>query len=134
MTRQAASPARPRAVSPARRSSRPQVSSISMAGLEPALGPAQPDPGDPLLARMTSADPTVTDPMNPQGWNRYSYVGNDPLAFTDPNGFSWFSNFWHGIEHAFSNAWHAVTHFIATHELFRAILQIGINAILSPFV
>ena len=43
---------------------------------------------DPLLARMTSADPTVTDPMNPQGWNRYSYVGNDPLAFTDPDGYS----------------------------------------------
>ena len=32
---------------------------------------------------FTSADPTVTDPMNMQGWNRYSYVGNDPLAFTD---------------------------------------------------
>ena len=31
---------------------------------------------DPLLARMTSADPTVSDPMNPPGWNRYSYVGN----------------------------------------------------------
>jgi hypothetical protein len=37
---------------------------------------------------MTSADPTVTDPMNPQGWNRYSYVGNDPLTFTHPNGLS----------------------------------------------
>jgi len=32
---------------------------------------------DALLARFTSADPTVTDPMNMQGWNRYSYVGND---------------------------------------------------------
>jgi RHS repeat-associated protein len=41
---------------------------------------------DPLLGRMTSADPTVPDPLNVQAWNRYSYVGNDPLTFTDPNG------------------------------------------------
>src|SRR5689334_24368931 len=46
----------------------------------------------PILARFTSADPTVTNPLNPQGWNRYSYVGNDPLSFTDPNGFSFFDD------------------------------------------
>jgi RHS repeat-associated protein len=38
----------------------------------------------PLLGRMTSADPTVPDALNAQAWNRYSYVGNDPLTFTDP--------------------------------------------------
>jgi hypothetical protein len=69
---------------------------------------------------MTSADPNVTDPMNSQGWNRYSYVGNDPLAFTDPNGFSWFSNFWH-----------SVTHFFATNSIVRAIVQITIAAIVT---
>jgi hypothetical protein len=72
------------------------------------------------LARMTSADPTVTDPFNPQGWNRYSYVGNDPLAFTDPNGFSWLSSFFH-----------SVTHFFATNSIARAILQIGLNIVLT---
>jgi RHS repeat-associated protein len=82
---------------------------------------------DPLLARMTSADPTVTDPMNPQGWNRYSYVGNDPLAFTDPNGFSWLSSFFHDV-----------TNFFRSNPIARAILQIAatliLAAVLAPLV
>jgi RHS repeat-associated protein len=42
---------------------------------------------DPLIGRMMSADPFVPDPLNAQAWNRYSYVINNPLAFTDPNGY-----------------------------------------------
>jgi RHS repeat-associated protein len=42
---------------------------------------------DPLVGRMMSADPFVPDPMNGQAWNRYSYVINNPLALTDPNGY-----------------------------------------------
>jgi RHS repeat-associated protein len=42
---------------------------------------------DPLIGRMLSADPFVPDPLNGQAWNRYSYVINNPLAFTDPNGY-----------------------------------------------
>lgn len=75
---------------------------------------------DPLLARFTSADPTVSDPTNPQGWNRYSYVGNDPLAFTDPNGFSWLSSFFH-----------SVVNFFQTNPIAKAILQIGATAFLN---
>jgi RHS repeat-associated protein len=75
---------------------------------------------DPLLARFTSADPTVTDPMNMQGWNRYSYVGNDPLAFTDPNGFSWLSSFFH-----------SVTNFIRNNPIVRAIVQIATTIVLN---
>jgi len=43
---------------------------------------------DPQIGRFTAPDPTIGKPFTTQGWNRYSYVGNDPLAFTDPNGFS----------------------------------------------
>jgi len=78
---------------------------------------------DPLLARFTSADPTVTDPMNMQGWNRYSYVGNDPLAFTDPNGFSWLSGFFRSVSNFFRN-----------NPIARAILQIGTTILLNAIL
>jgi RHS repeat-associated protein len=41
----------------------------------------------PLLGRFISADPFVQDPFNSQSLNRYSYVFNNPLTFTDPSGF-----------------------------------------------
>ena len=42
---------------------------------------------DPQLGRFISADPFVTLPYDGQGLNRYAYVLNNPLAFTDPSGF-----------------------------------------------
>lgn len=39
--------------------------------------------------RWTSPDPaglTAVDPTNPQSWNRYAYVANNPLALVDPFG------------------------------------------------
>jgi len=38
--------------------------------------------------RFSSPDPYVMSGglTNPQGWNRYSYVGNDPVNFNDPSG------------------------------------------------
>jgi len=43
---------------------------------------------DPNTARFLSADPVVTDPFNGQSYNRYSYVLNNPFAYTDPSGYS----------------------------------------------
>jgi len=42
---------------------------------------------DPNIGRFISPDPYVTLPYDGQGLNRYSYVLNNPLAFTDPSGF-----------------------------------------------
>jgi RHS repeat-associated protein len=40
---------------------------------------------DPLIGRFMSADPYIQAPGNLQSYNRYSYVMNNPLAFTDPS-------------------------------------------------
>ncbi len=40
----------------------------------------------PGIGRFASADTIVPDPMNPQQFNRYTYVLNNPLRFTDPTG------------------------------------------------
>jgi RHS repeat-associated protein len=43
----------------------------------------------PRLGRFMSPDPAdlaAVDPTNPQSWNRYAYVLNNPTSFTDPTG------------------------------------------------
>jgi RHS repeat-associated protein len=41
---------------------------------------------DPALGRFVSADTVVPNPANPQDLNRYAYVRNNPLSYTDPSG------------------------------------------------
>ena len=43
---------------------------------------------DPAIGRFLAADTIVPEPGNPQSLNRYSYVLNNPLKFTDPTGHS----------------------------------------------
>jgi len=54
---------------------------------------------DATIGRFISADPIVPDTMTPQAFNRYSYVVNNPLKYTDPTGLfspeqliEWFGN------------------------------------------
>ena len=42
---------------------------------------------DPKLGRFLQADPIVQAPKNSQSLNRYSYVLNSPLSYTDPSGY-----------------------------------------------
>ena len=42
---------------------------------------------DPKLARFLQADPVIQFPHHAQSYNRYSYVLNNPLAYTDPSGY-----------------------------------------------
>jgi hypothetical protein len=73
---------------------------------------------------MISADPTVPDALNAQAWNRYSYVGNDPLAFTDPSGYSWLSSFFNAVTTFFSH--------VLANPIVRAIAQIALTVLLTP--
>jgi RHS repeat-associated protein len=41
------------------------------------------------LGRFCSADPVSGTPDDPQSWNRYAYVRNDPINKTDPTGKFW---------------------------------------------
>ncbi len=49
---------------------------------------------DPILGRFLSADPFIQFPEYTQGLNRYTYVLNNPISYTDPSGY--FVNFIYG--------------------------------------
>lgn len=40
----------------------------------------------PGIARFASADSLISNPANPQNFNRFSYVENNPVNFVDPTG------------------------------------------------
>jgi RHS repeat-associated protein len=70
---------------------------------------------DPTIARFISADPQIQSPLYSQNYDRYSYVLNNPLRFTDPSGFGFFGDVWEGIKSIggtiakpFEKAWHWV--------------------------
>lgn len=60
---------------------------------------------DPLIGSFLSPDPLVRSMSSPQSFNRYSYVENNPLRYTDPSGYS--------LKGLFKNKW------------FRAIITIA---------
>jgi RHS repeat-associated protein len=42
---------------------------------------------DPTIGRFLQPDPIIQSPDNPQNWNAYSYVFNNPYKYTDPTGY-----------------------------------------------
>ncbi len=44
---------------------------------------------DPTIGRFISPDTMVPNYMNPQAFNRFSYVANNPLRYIDPTGYYW---------------------------------------------
>ncbi len=40
----------------------------------------------PYINHFLQPDTLIPDPSNPQAWNRYSYVANNPVNFNDPSG------------------------------------------------
>jgi len=48
---------------------------------------------DPVVGRFLSPDNNIQSPYNVQNYNRYSYCLNNPLMYTDPSGYTWFTQF-----------------------------------------
>ena len=42
---------------------------------------------DATIGRFLQADPNIQAPLNSQNYNRYSYVLNNPMSYTDPSGY-----------------------------------------------
>jgi RHS repeat-associated protein len=53
---------------------------------------------DPQLGRFLSPDAQVQYPDQTQSFNRYTYVNNNPLSYTDPSGYGFFSKLWKSIK------------------------------------
>ena len=47
---------------------------------------------DAITGVFLSPDPYISEPGNPQNYNRYSYVYNNPMSHTDPSGYSAYSD------------------------------------------
>lgn len=76
---------------------------------------------DPLLGRFTSADPNIPDLLNLQSLNRYAYVINNPLSYTDPSGF-----FFKKILKAVGKFYKGVGKFIKKHSKIIIPVVVGL--------
>ena len=52
---------------------------------------------DPVIGRFLSADPFIQFADDTQSWNRYTYVLNNPLSYTDPSGYFSFKKLFRAI-------------------------------------
>ncbi len=86
---------------------------------------------DPLLGRFLSADPTVQFPKSTQGLNRYTYVNNNPLSFTDPSGFGFFSKIFRSIGKAIKAVKKVVSKALS-NQFVRIGIAIAAVAFLQP--
>ena len=60
------------------------------------------------IGRFLSADSIVQDPLDSQAFNRYSYVRNNPMMFTDPSGHSWLSKKWKKFKKWVKRKWRKI--------------------------
>ena len=89
---------------------------------------------DPHLGRFLSADPTVQFPGYSQSYNRYSYVLNNPLSYTDPSGFG-ILGFFKGIGKLVKGVARfigKVVRFLATNRIVQSLRTIAAGIACGP--
>lgn len=68
---------------------------------------------DPTLGRFLQADPFIQAPKNSQSYNRYSYVLNNPMSYTDPSGY-----FFKAIGKFLKKNWRTIAAIAASYVTF----------------
>jgi len=80
---------------------------------------------DPMIGRFLSADPHIQSPLNSQSLNRYAYVWNNPLSFTDPSGY-----FLSSIFKALKKVFKAITKIIkAVVKVIKKVIKVIIKSV-----
>ncbi|WP_141699480.1 RHS repeat domain-containing protein, partial [Candidatus Marithrix sp. Canyon 246] len=79
---------------------------------------------DPVLGRFLSADPVIQSPGNMQSLNRYSYVLNNPLSYSDPSGF-FFKKIFRAVKRFVKKIWKPVVATIAGLAIGAVTFGIG---------
>lgn len=82
-----------------------------------------------MIARFVSADPHVQDLYRTQNLNRYAYVLNNPLAYTDPDGF-----FFKKIFRAVKRVFKAVAQAIRRSPILRVAVTVGLAYFGAPLI
>ena len=88
---------------------------------------------DAEIGRFLQADPFVQDQTNLQGLNRYSYVENNPLSYTDPSGyflkklFKKIGKFISGVFRAIGQALKGLFRAIARVKWLSTVISVALN-------
>jgi len=81
------------------------------------------------IGRFLSADTIIQAPKDSQAYNRYTYVRNNPMMFTDPSGHSWFSKMWKKAKNWVKKNWKTIVTIVAVVAV--AIVTAGAGATLA---
>src|SRR5437588_5477053 len=81
---------------------------------------------DPGIGRFLSADPFVQSATQTQNYNRYSYVLNNPLSFTDPSGFNFLNNFGRWLDKTFGSIGATII-----KTVIAIVIYVVVNAVLT---
>ncbi|WP_368882054.1 FG-GAP-like repeat-containing protein [Shewanella algae] len=82
---------------------------------------------DPTIGRFLQADPHIQAPTDTQSYNRYSYVLNNPMSFTDPSGY--FFKKLYKVLGKIDGRYHTHKYIFSKNQALANIVQVGLNYI-----